>query len=100
MSKAYARVLKDSEDGANDNFCNFTILYSPAFDAKRYQERMKTEQYADWARAYMKGGYGPDFVSLFSANPTILGEEDLDDESRVVDRNTLFEVEVFELFKN
>jgi len=100
LSKNIYKVINSSvDDGSgnklNDKFWYFTIYYSPAFDAKRYQEHLSANDYTQWVRSYLQGGYGPDSLSPFSSNYSIVAKEEIDDESRAVDPSSVFELEVF-----
>lgn len=80
----------------NDDFWYFKMHYSPAYENRLYQADLTEEEYAAWAVAYLKGGYGVDSMSPFSANYSVLERQVYDEDSRASDPTTLYELEVLE----
>ena len=82
----------------NSNFLVLEMLLNHLFALDRSNQKFKIkdlvgEEYADWViRHYMK--IRPSFVSPFSANVSPLANTEVDEESKMQDAVTMFELNV------
>ena len=79
--------------GREDSYKDMFIHIAPGYDNRLYQEDLVGEEYADWVvRHYMK--IRPSFVSPFSANVSPLANTEVDEDSKMQDAVTMFELNV------
>lgn len=96
-------LSKPNEDNTSyydDEYWYFKTYWSPAFEARQYQETLSEFEYASWMLDYIfNETIEMDYLSPFSANPTTMATKA--ETSRIqADRTTLFEMEVLEILSS
>ena len=92
-------VIKGAEDDAP--YKDFYIYMSPGYDNMLYQEELTPEEYVAWVRKNFEAlDPRPQFVSPFSANVSPLADYVIDKKSKMQDKVTLYELDVFTRLRN
>ena len=89
-------VLREADNDAT--YKDFYIHMSPGYDNMLYQEDLSPEEYTAWLERHFE--HKPTFMSPFSANASPLELFVIDKKSRMQDRITLFEIDVFTRLRN
>lgn len=96
-------LAKPDEDNTtyyDDNFYYFKVYWSPAYEARQYQESMKELEYASWVLDHVfESDIEIDFMSPFSGNPSTMATG-VESSDVGADRNTLFEMEVLKIISS
>ena len=92
-------VIRNATD--DDVYKDFYIYMSPGYDNMLYQEDLTPEEYVMWVRRNFNAtDPKPQFVSPFSANVSPLENYVIEKKSKMQDKITLYEIDVFTRLRN